>query len=130
MKRRIMIAGLFIACISSFSPLPAGAYFEGITIDNRSDKCAWITIYTSAVHLSWTPVPGSSRVLKAGEHSSWQLPGAYEIKAGAEVKSGPGCSGPNIEHTYDVRKKSPFARPESLTAHLQLAGGKYRIWFI
>jgi hypothetical protein len=131
MKRFVVFAGFLIACVASFPALPAAAIFHTITFDNQTDKCAWVTVYESLiVDPNWHPLPWGGGEVRAHTVHRWSVKDrhTYEIKVGAEVKSGPGCSGHNLEHTYDIRKKTPFTGEEHLTATLVNVGGKYRLW--
>lgn len=103
-----------------------------VTVINRTNKCAWITIYKStALDTTWHKLssPDASRPqwLKPGETRVSPV-NAEQVKVLAEVKEHADCTGGTIRETYDIRKIG-WENVENRTAILMPSAEGYNLWF-
>lgn len=101
--KRLLAFSILLGC-AFFSATPANAYIESVGVTNKTDKCAWITVYYSDALSPWSIYPGTPGFLKPGLQVGWGINRKSEIKIRAEVKAHADCSGPTIADTWDVRK--------------------------
>lgn len=112
---------LLNACSSSSpSPLPSqpptlDTYTIGVTLQNQTGKCAWITPYWSNKLAPWHQFRGDStgpRFVDAGKSYNFAyqiipknpIAPKVEMKVRAEVVPGPGCHGAKIADVDGVDK--------------------------
>ena len=105
--RSIALCGALLAAftpILALSDMPVPT----VTLVNKSDKCAWFTVYKGAAWSDWSIVSSKfyqPRFIKPGEEVEFRE-GIQELKVRAEVMAGPDCHGAKIEDTWDTAKPS------------------------
>lgn len=128
------IAILFCA-LTILGALPAkAARMDDVDIANKSDRCAWFTVYEADPVRPWHMLSSENnrpRFLKPGESylfplENWMGSGAIEVKIRAEVKADRACGGGVVKDTYDVRKNPPGAHPK---AALHNSSNGFNLWF-
>jgi hypothetical protein len=111
---------------------PGATLLSRVTVINRTNKCAWITIYTSTtLDTTWHKLssPDASR-------PQWLRPGETrispvndeQVKVLAEVKEHADCTGGTIRETYDIRKVG-HQNVANRTAILMPSAEGYNLWF-
>jgi hypothetical protein len=127
--KRLLAFSILLLGYAFFSAAPASAYIESVGLTNKTDKCAWITVYFSDALSPWSIYPGTPGFLKPGQSIGWGINKKSEIKIRAEVKAHADCSGPTIADTYDVRKTGITSQPSHPTARIQHDSNGYHLWF-
>jgi len=135
MKRFLLLAACAVVALTVVLPSVALARVNGVTIHNHTDKCAWITVYSSEpMQAGWDIVnygPGNQpQFLRGGNAKTFMLANHAEVKIRAEVMSGPDCGGGKIADTYDIRKDGDSGGKffEAGLYKTNSPGG-YNLWF-
>lgn len=129
----LLAIGILIPCV-------AEARVGNVSLENRTNKSAWITVYWwngnsyGGLYPQWLILHENDRqkpgCLQPHETRVFDTHGFKEIKLRAEVKSGVNCTGSTIEDTYDQRSNAHIKDYEDFRAVLHdLGNGKYRLWF-
>lgn len=132
--RSVALAVALVVVGGLLASPPASANINGVTVFNKSDRCAWITIY-------WAPnfyIPymianrndaERPQFVKPGESHKFPTGDVAEMKVRAEVTKNADCSGGTIKDTYDIRKDSNSEKSLQLKAHLMNTSNGYNLWF-
>ena len=135
---RLFSTAAIVLCLASIvGALPAAATrvrMADVDIANKSDRCAWFTVYESDPVRPWHILSSDNnrpRFLKPGESylfplEDWGGSGAIEVKVRAEVKADRVCGGGVVKDTYDIRKNPPGNHPK---AQLVNSNNGYNLWF-
>jgi len=138
MNKTLAVAVLAATFLSSVAAKPDAHPKVGttllaqVTLINRTDKCAWITIYTStALDPTWhkrsSPAASAPQWLKPGETRISPI-NDEQVKVLAEVKERADCTGGTIRETYDIRKIG-WENVHNRTAVLMPSAEGYNLWF-
>jgi hypothetical protein len=133
MNRTFAVAVLAATLLSSVGAVrPGTQLLARVTVINKTNKCAWITIYGSTTldttwHKLESPEATKPQWLKPGETRVSPL-NREQVKVVAEVKQNADCTGPTIRETYDIRKIG-WANEDNRTAILMPSSEGYNLWF-
>jgi hypothetical protein len=132
MKRFLALATLMAVAFVALSPSIARAVVNGVTIENHTSKCAWITVYTSdRLDPTWSIFKGRGsepQFLKPGAKYTFMMVHS-EVKIRAEVKQNADCTGHNIADTYDIRKDYEVGGRFYSAGLFNNNHGGYNLWF-
>jgi hypothetical protein len=126
-----LVAVLGIALAMLF-PAAAQARIDGVTIENHSTRCAWITVYWAEFYHPFEIVNYSDskpQFLRPGAKHHFGLAHPAEVKIRAEVTKNADCTGGMIADTYDVRKDSSKASLYLNAGLFNNDRGSYNLWF-